>query len=80
MGVLRLRREDDQAARRGDGRGREGTATRHLLGWLKDCMEHDRFPELAKKRPTELDKQWEVVLWEAVAMERRRIWQELVPK
>ena len=50
------------------------------LGWLKDCMKHEQFPELAKKRPNELYQQREVVLWEAVAIERQRIWQELVPK
>ncbi|KAM5546276.1 hypothetical protein V8D89_000402 [Ganoderma adspersum] len=62
------------------GKARGGTAARDPLGWLKDCMEHERFPELSKKRPNELCQQCEVVLREGVAMERQRIWQELVPK
>ncbi len=61
------------------GKGRGGTATRDPLSWLKNCVEQGRFPELEKHHDG-LCEQCEVVLREAVAMERQRIWQELVPK
>ena len=53
------------------GKARGGMGAHDPLAWLKERMEHERFPELAKKRPNELYQQWEVVFWEAVAMERR---------
>nr|VWP02255.1 N/A [Ganoderma boninense] len=62
------------------GKRRGGTAARDPLGWLKDCMEHEKFPELAKKHPDRLCERCEIVLRREVRKERQRIWQELVPK
>ncbi|KAI1787045.1 hypothetical protein LXA43DRAFT_1064632 [Ganoderma leucocontextum] len=62
------------------GKGRGGTAARDPLHWLKECMEHERFPELLKKHPRGLCDECSAVFYDAVARERQRIWQELLPK
>ncbi|KAM5546274.1 hypothetical protein V8D89_000400 [Ganoderma adspersum] len=61
-------------------KGRGGTTARGPLGWLRDCMEHERFPELAKKHPNGLCEGCQIVLRRAITRERQRIWEELVPK
>ena len=43
-------------------------------------MEHERFPEPEKEDLNGMCDKCGVVLREAVAMERQRIWQELAPK
>ena len=43
-------------------------------------MEHERFPELAKKHPSGLCEGCQIVLRKAITRERQRIWKDLVPK
>ena len=61
-------------------KGRRGTGAGAPLGWLRDCMEHERLPELAKKHPSGLCEGCQIVLRKAITRERQRIWEDLVPK
>ncbi|PIL28619.1 hypothetical protein GSI_08661 [Ganoderma sinense ZZ0214-1] len=59
---------------------RGGTAARDPLGWLRDCLEHEKFPELVKKHPNRLCENCQVKLRRGITRERQRIWTALVPK
>ena len=60
-------------------KGHGGTAACDPLDWLRDCMEHERFPELVKKHPNGLCEGCSIVPRKAITRERQRIWDDLAP-